>query len=304
MKAAPKQILFVALKAREAGPVMTPLRTAGHLVSLIEEIESAGPFLASHAFDQAVVPAHVLESLLRQRALWEASDGEAWSSSTAGLAHDLRFLLNALRQGIAELDEECQPRPAAGERLNEVCGRISTLSGFLSELILELDRDADEELHTTIVDLEEVIEAASVTVYSDASEKGQRLVVDVDEEVTHIRADRTKLKRVLANLLDYAVRQTPRLDTVTLRAMPVQDECVIAVLDGGGGITSSELQRLFSPPLGVAGAAGTGLPQVKRMVEQHGGRVWVESHKDSGTTVFVSFPRVPTARGGRPRVRP
>jgi len=304
MKAPPKQILFVALKAGEAGSVMTPLRTAGHLVSLIEEIESAGPFLASHAFDQAVVPAHVLESLLRQRALWEASDSEAWRSSTAGLAHDLRYLLNALRQGIEELDEERQPRPGADERLNEVRGRISTLSGFLSELILELDRDADEELRTTTVDLEEVIEAASVTVYSDASEKGQRLVIDVDEEVTHIRADRTKLKRVLANLLDYAVRQTPRLGTVTLRAMPVQDECVIAVLDGGEGITSSELRRLFNPPLGVVGVAGTGLPQVKRMVEQHGGRVWVESHKDSGTTVFVSFPRVLTARGGRPRVRP
>jgi len=303
MKAPPKQILFVALKAGEAGSVMTPLRTAGHLVSLIEEIESAGPFLASHAFDQAVVPAHVLESLLRQRALWEASDSEAWRSSTAGLAHDLRYLLNALRQGIEELDEERQPRPGADERLNEVRGRISTLSGFLSELILELDRDADEELRTTTVDLEEVIEAASVTVYSDASEKGQRLVIDVDEEVTHIRADRTKLKRVLANLLDYAVRQTPRLGTVTLRAMPVQDECVIAVLDGGEGITSSELRRLFNPPLGVVGVAGTGLPQVKRMVEQHGGRVWVESHKDSGTTVFVSFPRVLTASGGRPRVR-
>jgi len=303
VRAASKQILFVALKEREAVSVVRPLRTAGHLVSLIEEIESAGPFLASHAFDQAVVPAHVLESLLRQRALWEASNGEAWRSSTAGLAHDLRFLLNALRRGIEELDGEVQHGPSAGEGLNEVRGRISTLSEFLGELILELDGDADEELQATIVDLEEVIEAASVTVWSNASDKEQRLILDVDEEVAHIRADSTKLKRVLANLLDHAVRETPRLGTVTVRAMPVQDECVISVLDGGEGITSSELRRLFSPPLGVVGVVGAGLPQVKRMVEQHGGRVWVESQKDSGTTVFVSFPRVRTARGGRPRVR-
>ena len=281
--------------------MVRPLRTAGHLVSIIEEIESAGPFLASHAFDQAVVPAHVLESLLRQRALWEASNGEAWRSSTAALAHDLRRLLNALRRGVEELDA-CQHDPSAGEELNEIRGRISTLSEFLSELILDFDGDADEELHTTIVDVEEVIEAACVTVSSDASEKEQRLVIDVDEEVAHIRADSTKLKRVLANLLDHAVRHTPRLGTVTVRAMPAQDECVIGVLDGGEGITSSELRRLFSPPLGPAGVVGTGLPQVKRMVEQHGGRVWVESQKDSGTTVFVSFPRVRTARGGRPRV--
>jgi len=116
MKAPPKQILFVALKAGEAGSVMTPLRTAGHLVSLIEEIESAGPFLASHAFDQAVLPAHVLESLLRQRALWEASDGEAWRSSTAGLAHDLRYLLNACDRASRNWARSANPAraPARG----------------------------------------------------------------------------------------------------------------------------------------------------------------------------------------------
>lgn len=285
-----KQILFVTLSKREVGPLLSQLRAAGHLVSLVEEIEAAKALLASRGFDQAVLPAAVLQSLLEQRPRWEATDTEAWRRSTAGIAHDLQALLKALECSIEELQGQ-RGTPLGVASLDEISRRISVLSAFLYEVVLELSNGTSEELNLTDFDLEDAVEAAAVTFYLTASEKQQRLVIDIAAEVARIRADRIKLKRVLTNLLGYAIRQTPPRGTVTVRASQEESHCVIAVSDTGEGIRQSELRRLFNPVREPQGAAGPGLAQVKRLVEQHGGRVWVESQKGAGTTVFISLPQ-------------
>ncbi len=302
-----KRILFVAAKRRETGSLAAQLRSAGHLVSLVEELEAARDLLASHGFDQAVLPAPLLASLLERQALWEAADTEAWRSATAGVVHDLEGLLDALSRSME------QPAPPAARPhlqggfetggLADVRRRVSVISTFLHELVLELSNDIGRELNLTVVDLEDAVEAAAVAVYPTASERRQRLVVDIDEEVARLQADRTKLKRVLTNLLNFAVRHNPVLGTVAVRARRENDHCSIAVSDEGEAVTQSELRRLFSPASEPGDASGLGLSQVKRIVELHGGRVWVESEKGSGTTVFISLPLPTWLRRKRSRLR-
>ncbi len=265
------------------------LRAAGHLVSLVQDLEAARELLASGGFDQALLPATLLGSVLEQNALGRASDVEAWRRSVAGLVHDLHTLLKVLKRTVDELQREGVAGLGTFGSFDEIGRRISLLSAFLHELVLELN-GSGEEVHVTTVDLEDVVEAAAVTVYHAASERQQRLVIDIDESVARIGADAAKLKRVLANLLEYAVQQTPSLGTVTVRASRELEECVIGVSDMGEGVAQSDLERLFGPPAGAVTVGAAVLARVKRMVEQQGGRVWVESQKGAGSTIFISLP--------------
>lgn len=296
---APKRILFVALNKREAGSVPGNLRAARHSVSLVEDLEAAQALLASQGFDQAILPAPIVASFLEQRAVWPQANSEAWRRSTAGIAHDIRSLLNALSHNLEEMQRQSLSRDFEVNGLAEIRHRISVISAFLDELVFEMT-SGDEELNLSVVDLEDAVEAAAIVVYPTASERQQRLVIDIDEEVAHVRADRTKLKMALTNLLDYATRHSPILGTVTVGASRDEDQCVIVVSHAGEGVTQSELRRLFSPASRGEGTTGLGLSQAKRIVEQHGGRVWVESQRGSGTSVFISLPApLSTPKRGR-----
>jgi len=291
-----KKILVVSAK-KEAEPTLGQLRAAGHQVSLVEDMDEAQALLASEGFNQALLPARTLASLLEQRALWDSADMDAWRRSASGIAHDIRALLRSVDSGIRELAEGGQARRARDE-LTQARRTISVLSTFLAELTEELEGAFAEGLSLTSVNVEDAVETAAMAVYPSALERGQRLVIDVEEEVTRIEADGPKLKRVLTNLLQHASRSGPERGMVTVRARKEREDCVVAVSYAGDTITLSELRRLFAPPSPGGGAPGAGLSRVQRLVGQHGGRLWVESQKGSDTCIFVSLPMGATASSG------
>jgi signal transduction histidine kinase len=283
----PKRVLFVSLK-EEAEPLLSELRAAGHHVSIVDKLEDAQAILASGAFDQTVIPAHTLGSLLAQRSLWERAGGDSWRSSTVALAHDLRNLLHTLEQCTGRLAELDLTGLAEREELLDVLRTISTLSIFLMELTDELDAGGSPGLTIVVLDLEDVVEAAAVGVYPSASERRQRLIIDIDEDARYVRADPTRMKRAFSHLLSHASRQSPSRGTVTVRAERECDDCVISISYTAETVSLAELGDLFRP-VGI-GRAGNGLYHVQNVIEQHNGRLWLESQRGTGTTVFVSLP--------------
>ena len=275
----PKRILFVALK-KEAQPVLGELRGLGHEVSLVEDLDEATVLLASGGFDQAVLPAPAISRILEQRALWENDDSDNWRRAIAGLAHDIEYLLQALRRGIVESGDQVETR--------ETVRTISVLAHYLSELSSEMETAPGQDLRLSIIDLEEAVETAAITVYPSAAERRQRLVIDIEEESARVRADSVKLKRILATLLDYASRHTPSNGSVLVRAYLEQDEPVICISYPGEELTRSEIQQLFSPE---DREAPSGLSRVQRLIEQHGCRLWLESERGVSTDLFLAMPR-------------
>jgi signal transduction histidine kinase len=276
-----RRILFVAAKS-DAQPVLAQLRAAGHQVSLVEDTDEARILLEFAGFDQAVVSAAKLAALLQEQWRWESADTGAWRRSTAALAHDLRALLGALESCVAALERA----PASGGAAGDVRHSIAALSTLLQELAGELSGSA-EELSLVPVDVEDAVEAAAVAVYPSASERRQRLVIDIDEAVRRLTADGPKLKRVLANLLQYSSQRAPRLGTVTVRVREEQGECVISVFHAAMGAAGLEARQ-------TPGAAG--LSGAQRLVELHGGRLWIESQTGGEAGVFVSLPLAGAAR--------
>jgi signal transduction histidine kinase len=113
-----------------------------------------------------------------------------------------------------------------------------------------------------------------------------------------VQADRARLERVLENLLDNAIKYSPRATPVHVTADRHGNGVIITVRDQGVGIPQDELPHVFVPfyrastSRNVPGI-GIGLAGAKKIVEQHGGEITVESALDQGTTVVITLPESP-----------
>lgn len=284
-----KKLLVVSSK-REAQPLLAELRAAGHNVSLVDDLEQAAALLESGSFHQVMLSGREMSSLLRD--LREAATGSSgdWRRSVSALAYDLRYLLGALERGIKELALQERGSARLSREISEVPRTISVLSGFLRELTEELSNGGAAEIVLSETDIEDIIETAAMAVYPSASERSQRLTVDVEEGLSTVRADATKVKRALSNLLHHASSRSPALSTVTVRAQAEDGDCVISVSYKGDTLTLSELRRLFSRAWRERHSAAADLARAQWLVEQQGGRLWVESEKAQGTCIFVCLP--------------
>jgi signal transduction histidine kinase/CHASE3 domain sensor protein len=111
-----------------------------------------------------------------------------------------------------------------------------------------------------------------------------------------INADRTRFKQILYNLLSNAVKFTPENGHVWIAECPREDTACFSVGDTGIGIPSAELEAIFdefhqvgASPGAVKEGTGLGLAITKRLVDLHGGKVWVESTPGRGSRFFVSL---------------
>ncbi len=124
-----------------------------------------------------------------------------------------------------------------------------------------------------------------------------RVVADVAPGLPEVGADRTRIERILDNLIDNAIKYSPGGGDVTVSARLDGDRLIIGVADHGVGIAAADRDKLFQPfsRLGVlSGLAiqgvGLGLVVCRRLVEAHGGTIWVESERGKGSTFFFTLP--------------
>jgi signal transduction histidine kinase len=102
------------------------------------------------------------------------------------------------------------------------------------------------------------------------------------------------VERILHNLIDNAIKYSPKGGDVTIFARQEDASLVIGVKDQGIGISTEDQARLFKPferlETVEIGGVGLGLNVCRRLVEAHGGRIWVESQPGQGATFFFTLP--------------
>ena len=284
-----KRIVILEATSGAIASVADCLRLAGHEARVASDMRAARNLLSAQKADLLLCDAGaVLEDGTRRKP-------HRGNLDVAGLLYELRRLLSALAESIDELYQLSSATPFVGhaDALTRGRRRILRAQEFIDDLLVETRTGAAQELRIEEANLEDLVEGAAITVYSEACRKDQRLVINIDGEAAWIRADRAKLKRVLANLLSSAVRHAPVTGTVTVEARREDSDCLIAVSDSGEDGSQRETVRALRP-------AGDGarrresrsrLSAVRGLVEQHGGRVWTESRPGRGTTVFVSLPQ-------------
>jgi signal transduction histidine kinase len=183
------------------------------------------------------------------------------------------------------------------EYLDDIISSGNHLLSLIND-VLDLSKvEAGQvELEVHPFSLREALERGVVMVRERATEDGVRVAFAADPEVDVVDGDERRIKQVIFNLLSNAVKFTPAGGAVEVRAAQANGEVRISVADTGPGLAPAEQERIFEEfqqaEAGVELREGTGLGLAlsKRLVELHGGRIWVESELGRGSTFVFTLP--------------
>jgi PAS domain S-box-containing protein len=215
------------------------------------------------------------------------------------VSHELRAPLTAIK-GFAKTlvmkDDELSPETRR-EFLSTVNEQAERLARLVDDLLQVSRIDANRvRVEWTEVDLDGVIHDLMAQFHSKWG--ARRVIVDTSQGLPPVRADRSKLDEILINLIDNAIKYSPVWTPVRVAARVVGDEIEVAIQDRGFGIAPEDAAQLFqkfhrvsTPATRDIGGTGLGLYIVKGLVEAHGGRVWVESVPEAGSTFAFTIPR-------------
>ena len=220
------------------------------------------------------------------------------SEFLANMSHELRTPLNAIigfsellqQQSVGELNDRQRSYVEdvldAGRHLLALINDILDLSKVEAGK-MELDV-ADVELRPTL--------ESGLTMHAErAARAGVSLALNIEPEQITVRADERKVRQVVFNLLSNAVKFTPPDGRVDVSAHLRNGVVEVAVADTGPGIAPDDHELIFEEFLQAHGTAeiqgtGLGLSLSRRLIELHGGRLWVESVPGAGSTFRFTLP--------------
>jgi signal transduction histidine kinase/DNA-binding response OmpR family regulator len=246
----------------------------------------------------ALINAQLYRQLEQQSAALEVASRHK-SEFLASMSHELRTPLNAII-GFSEVLLE-RMFGELNERQDDYLRDIWSSGKHLLELLNDILDLSKVEAGQMVLNRSEFVVRESLEyclslVRERAIKQSILLSLEVDPEVGLIDADRLRFRQVVLNLLSNAVKFTPDGGRVGVRASIRDQDLVVMVADTGVGVAAEDRQRIFDSfqqgtrlP-GQAEGTGLGLTLSKRIVELHGGRIWVESEAGKGSTFGFALP--------------
>jgi signal transduction histidine kinase len=237
------------------------------------------------------------------RELEEASRHK--SELLANMSHELRTPLNAIIGFSQVLRERMfgQLNAKQAEYVDDILSSGYHLLALIDD-VLDLSKvEAGQlELHVAPFSLRDALEQGVVMVRERATENAVEVALRPLDGVDVVTGDERRVRQVIFNLLANAVKFSPEGGVVDVSAAQFNGEVRVSVVDRGPGIASDEQERIFEEfhqtEAGLEQMEGTGLGLAvsKRLVELHGGRIWVEGELGKGSTFVFTLPTEPVAR--------
>jgi hypothetical protein len=215
-------------------------------------------------------------------------------------AHDLRHPLNLFNMYLHIL-LDARSGEMSDEQLNYLKKMDKTCERMRSLIDALLDISAIEagylKLKAQSMDISKCLSEFCEAKEPFVIRRFIRLELDLEPGLPDIILDKERIEQVLDNLLSNALKFSHPDSTITFRAQLAEGEVRISCCDQGIGIPERDLPKMFTefgraglrPPSGEKGS-GLGLAICKRIVEAHGGRIWIESMLGKGTTVTFALP--------------
>lgn len=222
---------------------------------------------------------------------------EQMKQFTAAISHELRTPLTALR-GEAEV---ALLEPRASEEYQRILAdqleEFDKLTRMISRLLVLARADAGEiQLSLAPVDLSELVDSLVEQMEPVASAKEVQLQTSIEGSI-ELEGDREWLERAVLNVLDNAIKFTPPGGQVTVSVKHEDESAHLEVLDTGIGISPDALPHIFDrfyradPSRSrLIEGVGLGLNLVKWIVDQHNGRIIVQSRDEGGTSITILLP--------------
>ncbi len=208
---------------------------------------------------------------------------------TAGLAHELRNPLGTIKNSAEMLAKRI---PAEDAIAKELSGYISTEVDRTNELVKRfLDFARPFRLHVQPAELHEVLDRAIPQVAARAAARHITVLRNDSADVEPVPIDAQWIERMLTNLLLNAIDASPEGGAVTIATRPAEAGVEIAVIDRGSGIAPANIGNIFNPFFTTKpDGTGLGLAIVSKIVDEHRGRIFVESVPGEGTTFRIWLP--------------
>jgi signal transduction histidine kinase len=210
------------------------------------------------------------------------------------VAHDVRNPLHSINLTLQHLNETCRPRESArgaefDRSLGIIRGEIRRL-GRLVENFLRFARSDRQE--KAPVHLPKLLRETVQLVEKEAGRRGVQVQVEIDDAIPDVMADAESIRSSVLNLVLNSFEAMPKGGSLTLSARREGTDVLVEVADSGSGIPAAEQERVFDFAYTTReGGHGLGLPMVHQVVvEDHGGRVLLESRPGAGTRVLLAFP--------------
>lgn len=222
----------------------------------------------------------------------------------ATFSHELRAPLNSIvgfseiltsdigKLQTHEIREFMQNIHVSGKHLQHLINDILDLSKIEAGKV---------DLHVAPYPVGYFVDAVQRVLQSSFKNRRVSLQVEIDDEIDTLTVDQTRMKQILVNLVSNALKFSPEGGRIHLAISRKETDLEISVRDEGPGIDPSELLRLFQPFYQLksgnsspAEGTGLGLAITKKLVELHGGRIWVESEIGKGSNFIFRIPLMVT----------
>ena len=273
----------------------TPGTTGNPAATIPFEVSGRELWLSIAGVEFSDGKVYTFRSLTEERALDELK-GEF----VATVSHELRTPLAAI-YGSAETLRRRDiglPDETRARLLGTISDESERLSRIVTDILLTTNLDSGLlQFSTEEVRLERLVNDVVASLTNRLREK--RLSIEVEPATVDAAAagDRDKLRQVLVNVLDNAIKYSPEGETIRVRLEPLEGHLRVAVEDRGPGIPAGEQKRIFGkfyrldPQLehGVGGT-GLGLYISKEILRRMNGRIWVVSQDGDGATFFIDVP--------------
>jgi len=215
----------------------------------------------------------------------------------ATASHDLKNPIHAVL-GYSDLLEKAGP---LNDMQKDFVERLKRASSQMYELVLnllELARtDLDQTLNAQPYDLQDLLSSVTHEFQTQANSKTQSLTYESPEDRPQVKVDLPRIRQVLQNLVGNAIKYTPDNGTITVSTEKENGMIWVHVKDNGLGIPEEDLPHIFDKFYRVEAddrleiqGNGLGLAIVKAIVEQHGGKIKVESNFGEGSRFSFSLP--------------
>ena len=214
------------------------------------------------------------------------------------VSHELKTPLTVIIGALDVVTKEELSDQQARELLQDAIGSADDMANIVENL-LELSRSQADRmvLHLEPIDVVKIV--WNVTQGLQSKSATHRLIVDSSSGPAVALADAVKVERILYNLIENAIKYSPKGGNVRVSAHRQDNQVVIEVSDQGIGISRKDQSRLFQSferidaykTNSIAGI-GLGLRVCRHLVEALGGRIWVESEPEKGSTFLFTLPAV------------
>jgi heavy metal sensor kinase len=277
------------LVGRALAPVMQISRSAEQIT--LHNLEEELPL--THTGDEMEQLSFALNRMIVR--LREAFDQNR--RFLADASHELRTPLTTLRGELESAVEQARPMPELCDRVGSALEEVDRLAKIV-EALFALSRleagEAQQEWHR--FDLGRLVAATADQMSLLAEDKGISVACEAGKDVT-VEGDRARIKQVVVNLLDNAIKYTRSDGSIRLEVQARADKAILEVIDTGMGIPPEAIPHVFDRFYRVdkarsrdIGGAGLGLAIVKSICLAHGGRVEVESRENEGSRFRVELP--------------